>query len=283
METPRDRTAADANLAPLASLPVRTIADRYRFGQLLKQGAGHEVYLGHDVTNGQAVIVRIASSTIAATVQMRLEHEAAIFTKLQSAGLTTLLDFGRFEEQFYWVRPYIEGASLQSPTTRQRSLVETLAIGRSLFAGLQALHNQGVLCRNLKPANLIIPDSSPTTSAILTDFGLASSLVIDSNAHRQSVEDALYVSPEQAGSLDYDMCESSDLYSAGAVLFELLAGRPPFTGTTVGSVLLQHMTARVPELRSLGLEVPRTLDEIFQRLLPQRSPRPLSNGRGSVG
>jgi signal transduction histidine kinase/CheY-like chemotaxis protein/tetratricopeptide (TPR) repeat protein len=271
MELLRDQTAA-ANRSPLASSQQRTVGGRYQLGQQLKQGAGHEVYLGHDAHTGQTVVVRIASAAIAAAVELRLEHEAAIFAKLQSANLTPLLDFNRYEDHFYWVRTFVAGASLQTPSKEQRSLKEALAIGRSLFAGLQALHVQGVLCRNLKPANLIVPDSSSSTSAILTDFGLACSLAIDANAHRQSVEDALYVSPEQAGSLDYDMCESSDLYSAGAVLFELLAGRPPFMGATVGAVLLQHMTARVPELRSLGLEVPRTLDEIFQRLL-RKDPR----------
>src|SRR5205814_10597949 len=72
--------------------------------------------------------------------------------------------------------------------------------------------------------------------------------------------------------LDYDVGAPADLYSAGVLLFEVLTGRTPFQGATVGAVLFQHMTARVPELRGLGLEVPRALDEIMQRLL-RKDPR----------
>jgi signal transduction histidine kinase/CheY-like chemotaxis protein/tetratricopeptide (TPR) repeat protein len=96
--------------------------------------------------------------------------------------------------------------------------------------------------------------------------------VLSTDARRQAVDDALYLSPEQAGSLDYDVSEPADLYSAGAVLFHMLAGHSPFQGATVGEVLLQHMTARVPELRGLGLEIPRVLDEIVERLL-RKDPR----------
>ena len=104
-------------------------------------------------------------------------------------------------------------------------------------------------------------------SKVLADFGLAYTVSLGSTAGEQSVDSAIYLSPEQAGSLDYDVSEASDLYAAGVVLFESLAGRPPFTGDSVGDVLLQHMTARVPDLRGLGLEIPRTLDELIRRLL----------------
>ena len=83
---------------------------------------------------------------------------------------------------------------------------------------------------------------------------------------------ALYMSPEQAGMLDTDKDERSDLYSAGILLFECLAGHIPFQGTNVGEVLRLHLTARPPELRSLGLAVPRALDEVIQRLL-RKDPR----------
>ncbi len=88
----------------------------------------------------------------------------------------------------------------------------------------------------------------------------------------QFLEQAKYYSPEQAGSIDHDITQSTDLYSAGVVLFECLAGRPPFSGTDLNSVLFSHMTAAVPELRSLGLKIPRALDEVIQRLL-RKDPR----------
>ena len=96
-----------------------------------------------------------------------------------------------------------------------------------------------------------------------------------SKRHRlrqQSLDAALYLSPEQAGSIDHDVTETSDLYAAGVTLFHCLAGRPPFTGSTLGAILFEHMTACVPELRAMGIAVPRALDELVGRLL-RKDPR----------
>ena len=89
----------------------------------------------------------------------------------------------------------------------------------------------------------------------------------DALVDQKALEMARYRSPEQAGSLDYEVAEPADLYSAGIVLFECLSGQPPFRGDTVGAILLEHMTARATELRSMGLPIPRALDEVIQRLL----------------
>ena len=112
----------------------------------------------------------------------------------------------------------------------------------------------------------------PLAGAVLVDCDLVRITQFDASVDDQSVETARYRSPEQTGSLDYEVAEPADLYSAGVVLFECLAGRPPFEGDSVGGILLQHMTARAPELRSLGLAIPRALDEVIQRLL-RKDPR----------
>ena len=88
----------------------------------------------------------------------------------------------------------------------------------------------------------------------------------------ESLRIARYVSPEQAGSLDQDMAEPSDLYAAGVVLYESLVGKPPFTATDAGTVLFEHLTLPVPALRSVGVESPCALDEVVQRLL-RKDPR----------
>ncbi len=112
----------------------------------------------------------------------------------------------------------------------------------------------------------------PLREATLIDFGLARSTRLDASIRDQWVGTAQYLSPEGAGLLDQEVTACSDLYSAGIVLFECLAGRPPFEGKSVGEVLRQHMTVQPPELRGLGLSVPRVLDEVIQRLL-RKDPR----------
>ena len=129
-----------------------------------------------------------------------------------------------------------------------------------------------VLHRDIRPTNIIVSDESPLSAAVLTNFSLGCDAGAGPTTSEDSLDTALYRSPEHAGSMDYDVGATSDLYSAGIVLFECLAGHPPFGGDTVGAVLLTHMTSHVPELRAAGLNVPRPLDELIQRLL-RKDPR----------
>src|SRR5262249_12891421 len=115
-------------------------------------------------------------------------------------------------------------------------------------------------------------EGSPLQRAVLIDFGLARSARLDASLRDQPVGTVRYVSPEQAGLLEHGVDERSDLYAAGVVLFECLAGKPPFQGSDVGEVLRQHLTVRPPELRGLKVAVPRALDELIQRLL-RKDPR----------
>src|SRR5688572_4932874 len=198
--------------SPLSS--DRPFADRYRLERQLRNEADRATYFATDLTEGGDVVVRTASFATAATVHARLMHEAAVLTPLRHPSLAPLVDFGRHDDVLYWVRPRVEGVALSSPSETPRPLEQALALGRSLFDALKALHDQRVLCRNLRPSNLIFPEGESSVSLVLTDFGLASSLASEADVQRRAVADVLYLSPEQAGSLDYDVGESSDLYSA---------------------------------------------------------------------
>ena len=152
-------------------------------------------------------------------------------------------------------------------------LRETLAIGLSLFSALKKLHAHGILHHDIRPANLVVGNDSPLPRrATLTGFSINCCFNPKELSVEELIEAAVYRSPEYAGSLNYDVTETSDLYSAGIVLFESLAGRPPFFGDNVGDILLQHMTSRLPELRNVGENVPRAMDELVQRLL-HKDPR----------
>lgn len=259
----------------MASLPQllaeQTVAKRYRLERLLKQTRHEQTYLATDLVSGNTVVVRTASAALAEAVELRLTHEAALLAKLSNSRLAPLLDFGREDDRFYWVRAHIPGMSLAEYLRQPLSVEQALEVCQNLLAGLQELHSHGVLCRNLTAANLIVPQGQPLAAAILTDFGLGCSLVSE-DIHELAIEDVLYQSPEQAGSLDCEVSPASDLYSLGIVLFQLLSGQVPYQGPTVGAVLLRHMTAHIPKLRDLGWTVPRTLDEVIFRLL-RKDPR----------
>jgi serine/threonine protein kinase len=145
-------------------------------------------------------------------------------------------------------------------------------VGICVLAALEEAHDNGILHRDVKPANVIVDDGSPIRKATLIDFGLARSARLSASIRDLPVGTANYMSPEQAGLLHHDVDERSDLYSTGALLFECLIGRPPFQGGTVGEILRQHMTTDPPELRSFEPEIPHALSEIVQHLL-RKDPR----------
>jgi two-component system sensor kinase len=243
--------------------------DRYRAFRLLKKGNGVETWLGTDLVRRDTVVIKTASSDgLAPGAQLRLEHEASVLRDLHIPWCAPLLDLGREQDLLYLVMPFIAGVPLSNHLSRgPLSVRDTVTVGRCLFSALQEVHEQGVLHRDLKPANVIVDEETPFARAILIDFGLARGTRLDSSLRNLPVGTVRYVSPEQAGLLGHAIDERSDLYSAGVVLFECLAGQPPFQGEDVGEVLRQHMTVRPPELRSRKVRVPRALDELVQRLL----------------
>ena len=259
---------------PEAVRDPRVFGGRYRVVRSLKKGHGVETALGWDEEDRCQVVLKTASgASLSIGAQMRLEHEAGALRQIHSPYIAPLLNLGRQDDVFYLVMPLIEGTNLEERLKAgPLSLRDTLSLARCLMTALGEVHDHGVLHRDLKPANIMIGPEPELTRAILIDFGLARSARLDASIRDQPVGTARYMSPEQAGLLDQDPDERSDLYSAGIVLFECLAGRPPFTGPSVGEMLRQHLTAQVPELRSLGVPVPRALDEVVQRLV-SKDPR----------
>jgi two-component system sensor kinase len=240
---------------------------------VLKKGHGVETVLGTD-SEDRAVVIKTASrDSLSVGAQMRLEHEAAALRQIKSPFVAPLIELGRHEDLLYLVMPLVNGLPLeqrlqQGPLTA----LQTIQLAVCLFEALREVHDQAVLHRDLKPANIIIEDGDGGFRATLIDFGLARSERLDASIRDEPVGTARYMSPEQAGLLDQDPDERADLYSAGAVLFECLAGRPLFLGESVSEVLRQHLSVPAPELRSLGVAVPRALDEMIQRLL-RKDPR----------
>ncbi|TMB15204.1 MAG: hypothetical protein E6J65_21680 [Deltaproteobacteria bacterium] len=249
-------------------------AGRFRATGMIKRGLGVETFLGTDLAEAREVVIKLASAgDVSASAQQRLEHEAGVLREVRSPWLTPLLHFGRENGLVFFVTPFVSGITLEERLrSGPLSLDQALAVARCVFLALEEAHERGVLHRDVKPSNVIVAERSPMDGATLIDFGLARSARLEGSIRDQPVGTARYVSPEQAGLLRHDVGPRSDLYSAGAMLFECLAGRPPFLGETVPLLLRQHLTERPPELRALGVSVPRAVDELIQRLL-RKDPR----------
>ncbi|HYW80968.1 MAG TPA: serine/threonine-protein kinase, partial [Thermoguttaceae bacterium] len=249
----------------------------------LKKGQGTKTFLATDLSQDSRVVVKAVSAAHFSTgTRMRLEHEATLLRQVRSRWLAPLSEVLQDDGTLYLVAPYVEGVSLQERLAdKSLNVPETLSLGCCLLSALKDIHEHRVLHRDIKPTSIIVDDHLPLTSATLVDFGPARSAASQLPLRRQSTESVLYMSPEQTGSIDHDVGEPADLYSAGVLLFECLAGHPPFRGDTVGNALFEHMTVPVPDLRSLRREIPRALDEVIQRLL-RKDPRDRYQTAGAV-
>jgi signal transduction histidine kinase/tetratricopeptide (TPR) repeat protein len=259
-----------------ASAEGRVYGDRFKAVRLLKHAQGVETWLAEDLSQpGPVVLKTLAATTVPRSVQHRLEHEANVLRELDSRFLTPLRQVGREGGLLYFAVPFVAGTTLERRLQDgPLSALEAINIGCCVLSALEEAHEHGVLHRDVKPANVIVATDAALgePAATLIDFGLARSGRIDAGVRDEPVGSVRYVSPEQAGLLDANVDERSDLYSFGALLFESLAGRPLFDGGTITEVLRQHMTAHAPDLRGLAVVVPRALEELLRRLL-QKDPR----------
>jgi len=256
-----------------------TLAGHFRTTALLKAGRGVDTYLGVDLDHDEknVVIKKTRSSAVSAAAQLRLEHEAEVLSQLSDEChcLAPPIGVGREAGEFFLVAPYVPGPTLAERLERGAlDVAGALAVARGLMRALAEAHEHTIIHRDVKPANIVLSDSADgrPTNVTLIDFGLARTARVEPWTQDEAEGTITYVSPEQAGLIDFDVGERADLYSAGIVLFECLAGGPPFVGDTVADVLRQHLTTPAPSLRSLGLAVPRALDAIVAHLL-HKDPR----------
>lgn len=246
------------------------LSARYATSGALSRSGGVSSHLAEDLQTGDQVVVKtVPSAEVSAATQLRLEHEADALSDLDSSDLAAPLELGRDGDVFYVVRPYVHGTTLkQRFATGPLPALETLEIARGLMNAMQLGHERGVLHRAVKPGNVIVRDGRVT----LVDFGFVPATRVRAQVAGVATDVVRYVSPEQAGLLHRDVDERSDVYSAGVLLFECLAGRPPFTGASVTDVLREHLTQRPPSLRAFDSAIPTALDELVARML-RKDPR----------
>ncbi|HYX43583.1 MAG TPA: AAA family ATPase, partial [Acidimicrobiales bacterium] len=255
-----------------ARQPERTlvVAGRFRCDRLLKRGRGVDTWLATDLEgDGRRVVVKtVAADGVAWATRARLEHEAAVLRRLADPPIQALVASGRDGTFLYLVQSFVDGITLREQLAAgPLAVAAALRVGMDVAAALQAAHEAGVVHHDVKPANVMVDGGDELRRAVLVDFGLAKSAGLDPSVGEEPVGTARYLAPEAAGLLEAPADERADLYSLGVVLFECLAGRPPFEGADVGEVLRQHLSEPAPALRSLGRAVPRALDDVVGRLL----------------
>jgi len=249
--------------------PTVLLDDRFELGSLLKRGNGVETYAGVDNENGALVIVKMVDTRhVIPAVRTRLEHEARVLERLDTAQFCRVVASGRQGDYFYLVQPHLPGETLAARLSHGALSVEdTLSIASDVLESLRLVHEAGILHRDIKPTNILVRGDVSIEGADLIDFGLARSSDLDASLRDDSVGTARYLAPCVAGLIKAEIDQRADLYSLGVVLFECLAGHPPFDGDSVGEVLRQHLNAEVPKLRAGGVVVPSAIDGLIQRML----------------
>ena len=252
----------------------QVVATRFVLRKKISEAVGSRTFFATDKRSGELYVVKaLAVRALSQASMMRLEYEAALLSRVRSRWFAPLVHFDQGENTILIVLKHIDGVSLSSRLAAGTlSLNEAIVVGRAIFSALRDIHCYGALHRAVRPSNVIVNEYGAITIATLVDFGPSRCIQAEERQQRQSVEIARYVSPEQAGSIDQDVTEASDLYSAGLVLFHCLTGHVPFHGDTVGTVLFEHMTVPVPELRRQGIAVPGAVDELVKRLV-RKDPR----------
>jgi signal transduction histidine kinase/CheY-like chemotaxis protein/serine/threonine protein kinase len=245
------------------------VGNRYQIVKLLHVKHDVETLLAVDTARDELVVARaVPIAALPAGALMQLEYEAAVLGEIKSQVLAPLLDVKHEDKWLFLIQAYIDGITLRTRLDQGiMPLQDALKVGLCLFSALNEIHSLRVLHGDIRPENVIINDQTPLTNAVLVNLDLSHTFHLEPAVDADSLGKALYRSPEQAGSLHYNVGATSELYSAGVLLFECLAGRPPYQGGSVGEILLQHMTAHALDLRSLRSDIPRALDELVQRLL----------------
>ena len=245
------------------------LADRYVIARELGQGGMATVYLARDVRHDRDVALKVLKPELAAILgRERFLNEIRLTAKLDHPHIVTLIDSGESGGFLWYVLPFIRGESLRDLLNREKQLgVENaLAIARQVAGALDYAHARGVIHRDLKPENILLHEGE----AMLADFGIA--LAVKEAGGNRLTETGLslgtpqYMSPEQATG-DRVLDARSDIYSLGAVLYEMLAGEPPHSGPTVQAVIAKLMTERPTRLRTVRDTVPEGVDAAVAKAL----------------
>jgi len=251
-------------------LTGKTVAGRYRLGSVLGAGGMGTIFPAEDRLTGGTVVVKNLTAFKKTDVNIqRFRKEAEILKKLKHPNIVTFIDFLTWEDELFIILEYLRGVSLQTKLS-PREPMEIGNITNMLFQVLSALetaHSHRIVHRDLKPSNIFcIPQGKSPDLVKLLDFGISISMEEGPEMRLtrtgEIVGTPYYLSPEHI-TRDREISYASDIYSLGVILYEALAGFPPFSGKNDMDVLMGHLYRQPNPIRRPGLEK----DPDFQKLV----------------
>src|SRR6476661_6189250 len=245
-----------------ASSPVESLraalAGRYDLVRELGAGGMATVYLAQDLRHDRSVAIKVLRPELAAVIgAQRFLREIKTIANLQHPHILGLIDSGEVNGTAYFVMPFVDGESLRDRLQREQQLpvADAVRIASEIAAALDYAHRHGVIHRDIKPENILLHDGG----ALVADFGIA--LAVQQAGGQRLTQTGLslgtpqYMSPEQAmGERTIDA--RTDVYALAEVLYEMLAGEPPFTGPTVQAIVAKVLTDSARPVNQLRKSVP---------------------------
>src|SRR5947208_3947562 len=258
--------------APLADLLARlqaALADRYTIERELGRGGMATVYLAQDRKHHRQVAIKVLKPELAAALgPERFLREIDTAARLNHPHILPLHDSGEAAGLLYYVMPYVEGETLRDRLSRDKQLPlgDALQIAREVADALSYAQSHDVVHRDLKPENILFEAGH----AVVTDFGIARAITAAGGEKLTGTGIAVgtpaYMSPEQAAA-SARVDERSDIYNLGCVLYEMLAGQPPYTGPSAESIVRQHLAAAPPRVSAMRAAVPPAIEQAIERAL----------------
>ena len=269
-----DRSTSGAQALRVTQLQDQlsaALAGRYALEGELGRGGMATVYRARDLRHGRLVALKVLHPELAAALgPERFLREIRTTARLQHPHILPVLDSGEAGSHLWYTMPYVQGESLRDRLRRELQLpVETAVdLARQVALALDYAHREGVVHRDIKPGNILLSDGQ----ALVADFGVAKALDADGQPLTESglaLGTPQYMSPEQASGGPVDA--RTDVYALACVLYEMLAGEPPFTGGTPQAMIAKRILEPVPRVRTLRDTVPDPLEQVITRALA-RSP-----------
>src|SRR5687767_15049196 len=248
-----------------------TMVGNYEIRRFIGAGGMACVYLAQDVRHNRPVAIKLMNMSLAATTHSeRFRREIEIAARLSHPHIVPLHDSGIYENQPYYVMPYVSGESLRQRLQREKSLSidEAIRLTTEIASALGYAHLQGLIHRDIKPENILLSDEF----ALVSDFGIARAVTSETESALTGAGITLgtpaYMSPEQFEGVE-EIDGRSDLYSLGCVLYEMLAGRPPFVGTPY-SLGHQHLSIAPRPITEFRIDTPLHLSQAIKKALAKR-------------